>query len=185
LAHAIRRQNGLGPILNVGLFPEEGKYNRTACIRCFKQYSQIQKDEFHSRCPECRGQIKTGVADRVNQLANRAETLHPPDRPPYVHLIPLAEIIAMALGYKSASTAGVQRIWEELTFDHTEIEVLLEVELGEIKADPNVIEAISLFRSGEVLLLPGGGGKYGEIRLPHLKSENKEHSAKQRSLFDY
>ena len=32
-----------------------------------------QKDELMGRCPECGGQIKLGVADRVNLLADYAE----------------------------------------------------------------------------------------------------------------
>ena len=91
--------------------------------------------------------------------------VHPDHRPPYLHIIPLAEIIALALGHKSAMTAGVQKRWSELTEERTEIEVLMQADLAELKAEPKVIEAIQNFRMGRVEVMPGGGGKYGEVRL--------------------
>jgi uncharacterized protein (TIGR00375 family) len=190
LAMAITRQKGRHPTLNVGFFPEEGKYNRTACSRCFCQYSARQKDELLGRCPSCGGQIKLGVRDRIDLLADFPEPVHPPHRPPYLHLIPLAEIIAMALGYKSAEAISVKRLWNELVREKTEIEILVEANLSELKTDPRVIEAIEAFRSGKVVLSPGGGGKYGEVSLrPKLPAAEdvkcEEIKAKQRSLFDF
>ncbi len=183
---AIKREGGRHPTKNVGLFPEEGKYNRTACTRCYRQYSLSQKDELMGRCPECGGQIKLGVTDRVNLLADYENPVHPPHRPPYLHIIPLAEIIALALGHKSVMTAGVQKRWSELTEEKTEIEVLLQADLAEMKAEPRVIEAIQNFRMGRVEVRPGGGGKYGEVRLAEpAGAEAGQGKAGQKSLFDF
>jgi uncharacterized protein (TIGR00375 family) len=183
---AIKREGGRRPTKNVGLFPEEGKYNRTACTRCYRQYSLSQKGELMGRCPECGGQIKLGVADRVNLLADYENPVHPPHRPPYLQIIPLAEIIALALGHKSVMTAGVQKRWSELTEEKTEIEVLLQADLAEIKAEPRVIEAIQNFRMGRVEVRPGGGGKYGEVRLAEpAGAEAGQGKVGQKSLFDF
>ena len=170
IAMAITREKGRHTRLNVGFFPEEGKYNRTACTRCFRQYSAAQKDELMGRCPECRGQIKLGVVDRVNLLADYAEPVHPAGRPQYLHLIPLAEIIALALGHKSPSTVGVKKLCRELTDGRTEIEVLVEADLRDLKSEAKVIEAIEAFRSGRVEVCPGGGGRYGQVGLPECGS---------------
>ena len=180
---AIKREGGRRPTKNVGLFPEEGKYNRTACTRCYRQYSLSQKDELMGRCPECGGQIKLGVVDRVNLLADYEKPVHPPHRPPYLHIIPLAEIIALALGHKSVMTAGVQKRWSDLTEERTEIEVLVEADLREMKAEPKVIEAIQTFRLGQVDVRPGGGGKYGEVRLAGAAGGAGKEG--QKSLFDF
>ncbi len=181
---AIKREGGRRPVKNVGLFPEEGKYNRTACTRCYRQYSLAQKDEFMGNCPDCGGRIKLGVADRVNLLADYEEPVHPLHRPPYLHIIPLAEIIALALGHKSVMTAGVQKSWSELTGSLTEIEVLMQADLAELKAEPRVIEAIQNFRLGRVKVQPGGGGKYGVVGLAQAAGvEGKKDG--QRSLFDF
>lgn len=187
---AIKRESGRRPTKNVGLFPEEGKYNRTACTRCYRQYSLSQKGELMGRCPECGGQIKLGVTDRVNLLADYEKPVHPPHRPPYLHIIPLAEIIALALGHKSVMTAGVQKRWSELTEEKTEIEVLMQADLAQMKAEPRVIEAIQNFRMGRVEVRPGGGGKYGEVRLAEPAGAEvgpgKEGQRDgQRSLFDF
>lgn len=180
LRNAITRENGQRITLNVGFYPEEGKYNRTACTRCNRQYTAQRMEELQGRCPECGGQIKLGVRDRVESLANFAKPVHPDHRPPYLHLIPLAEIIAMALGIKSALASGVQRRWNELVEGRTEIEVLMEADLVELKAEPKVIEAIEAFRAGKVIVKPGGGGKYGEVTLPE-QSVSRE----QKCLFDF
>ena len=148
--------------MNVGFYPGEGKYNRTACTRCFRQYTRVQKDEFKGHCPVCQGQIKLGVMDRVDMLADYEEPQHPDHRPPYLHIIPLAEIIALALGRKSSATIAVQRRWNELIKGRTEIEILVEADLKTLKTEPKIVEAIEAFRAGRVVVEPGGGGKYGD-----------------------
>ena len=187
LCRAIKREDGCHATLNVGLFPAEGKYNRTACTRCYRQYSHSQKDDLMGRCLECGGLIKLGVADRVNLLADYEKPLHPLHRPPYLHIIPLAEIIALALGHKSAMTAGVQKCWKELTAKNTEIEVLMNVDLAKLKAEPRVIQAIQNFRTGQVEVQPGGGGRYGEIRLARAATRQGKDGQKmaQKSLLEF
>ena len=183
LKKAIGREGGRGPTLNVGFYPDEGKYNRTACTRCYHQYSPVEMKDRAGRC-ECGGSIKLGVRDRVEMLGD-PEPVHFDHRPPYLHLIPLAEIIAMAIGHKSAHTAGVQKRWNRLIEGKSEIEVLVEADLSELKAEERVIEAIQAFRSGAVVVKPGGGGRYGTISLPdHIRSKN-EKSRSQRSLVDF
>jgi uncharacterized protein (TIGR00375 family) len=184
IAMAIRREKGRHSRLNVGFFPEEGKYNRTSCTRCYQQFSAAQMDELMGRCPKCQGQIKLGVVDRVNLLADYAEPKHPDHRPPYLHLIPLAEIIALALGHSSAMTLGVQKLWGELTLGRTEIEVLVDAELTDLKAEPKIIEAIEAFRLGKVEVCPGGGGKYGRISLPRAETCEPKRVG-QKSLSDF
>jgi uncharacterized protein (TIGR00375 family) len=197
---AILRQKGRHPTLNVGFFPEEGKYNRTACTRCYRQFSPHEMEEMGGRC-SCGGLIKLGVRDRVDRLADYAEPRHPAHRPPYLHLIPLAEIIAMALGHRSPYTSAVQLAWRDLVEGSTEIDVLVDSELSELKADPRIIEAIDAFRSGRVALAPGGGGRYGEVALQAGSSEAVSSQARslpasslqagpkaregQRSIFDF
>jgi uncharacterized protein (TIGR00375 family) len=180
LRMAITREKGRRITLNVGFYPEEGKYNKTACTRCYRQYTRAKMEELQGKCPACGGQIKLGVRDRVESLADFVEPVHPDHRPPYLHLIPLAEIIAMALGNKSALAVGVQKRWNELVEGRTEIGVLMDADLSELKAEPKVIEAIEAFRTGKVIVKPGGGGKYGEVALPE-QSQSRE----QKRLFDF
>ena len=46
------------------------------------------------RCP-CGGRIKKGVDYRIYELSKWEKPHHPIHRPPYVHILPLAEIISI------------------------------------------------------------------------------------------
>ncbi|AKB55892.1 DNA helicase II [Methanosarcina barkeri 227] len=175
LKKAILREQGYKATLNVGFFPEEGKYNRSACIKCFTQYPLSEAVENKWRCPVCGGVIKKGVFDRVNELADFKEPKHPEYRPPYLHLIPLAEIIQMALGHASVQTKGVQTAWNKLIERFgNEVKALIYSEPEDLKVvgDDRIVNAILAFRKGNVIIHPGGGGQYGWLELPeNLKNE--------------
>ncbi|MDW5549480.1 TIGR00375 family protein [Methanosarcina sp.] len=175
LKKAILREQGYKATLNVGFFPEEGKYNRSACIKCFTQYPLPEAVENKWRCPICGGIIKKGVFDRVNELADFKEPKHPDYRPPYLHLIPLAEIIQMALGHASVQTKGVQTAWNKLIERFgNEVKALIYSEPEDLKVvgDDRIVNAILAFRKGNVIIHPGGGGQYGWLELPeNLKNE--------------
>ncbi len=148
--------------LNVGFPPEKGKYNRTACSSCYRQFEKQKAEEMNWKC-YCGGIIKKGVKDRVDELASYEKPIHPKDRPPYLHLIPLAEIIEEALKINSKSI--VWKNWKEITKLGNEIEILLDMDISKIKryVPFAIVEAIEAFREGKIKILPGGGGKYGEI----------------------
>ena len=184
LKKAILREQGYRATLNVGLFPEEGKYNRSACIKCFTQYSLPEAVEHKWRCQICRGIIKKGVLDRVKELADFKEPKHPDHRSPYLHLIPLAEIIQMALGHSSVQTKGVKTAWNILV-EHfgNEVEALIHSEPEALKiVDKRIVNAILAFRKGNVIIYPGGGGHYGWLELPeNLTAKNSESGIKEGS----
>jgi len=170
LEDSIMRRNGCRVILNVGIPPQEGKYNESACIKCFKHYTLEEAVKLNWRC-SCKGMIKKGVVDRVKELATYDEPRHPEHRPPYLHLIPLSEIIAKALPEKE-----VLGEWEQLveTFGN-EINVLLDARMDEIRAIARgeVADAIRSFRDGEIGIIPGGGGAYGRIEIIRKKKGQK------------
>jgi uncharacterized protein (TIGR00375 family) len=206
LKAAIKRESGRKSMLNVGFPPQEGKYNESACIRCYTHYSLNEAIASRWRC-DCGGLIKKGVRDRVNELAD-CDGTPPEHRPPYLHLIPLAEVISLAV-QKSPSSKSVQKIWESLLAAFgTEVTVLIDAPIDfikgahyEFKAEElaHVVEAITAFREGMIRISPGGGGKYGVIELKAGTSgkvpENSKERAgeqetgrakmKQRSLLDF
>ncbi len=178
LKMAIIREKGRKPVLNVGMFPEEGKYNESACIRCYRHYTLRESIIKSWTCP-CGGRIKKGVKDRVGELATHDRPEHPPHRPPYLHLIPLSEIIAIALGL-GTNTKSVQEIWNVLIERYSsEVNVLVDADIKDSGVDESVINAIIAFRQGKVKVHAGGGGKYGRIELDRIN--HKE----QKSLFDF
>jgi uncharacterized protein (TIGR00375 family) len=150
--------------MNAGFFPEEGKYNRTACTRCFTQYPLEEAISHAWRCPEDGGIIKKGVYDRAKELSGGG---NPRSRPPYVHVLPLAQIIQTMEKASSPNTKKCKAIYTSFiaTFGN-EITVLLDAPVADIRAiHPKVADAISALRSGTVTLHPGGGGKYGTFSL--------------------
>ncbi|MDP2767290.1 MAG: TIGR00375 family protein [Candidatus Methanoperedens sp.] len=181
LKMAIIREKGRKPVLNVGFYPEEGKYNESACIRCYRHYT-LRESIIKGWSCSCGATIKKGVKDRVNELATYDEPRHPAHRPPYLHLIPLSEIIAMALGM-GTNTKGVQGIWNALIERYgSEVAVLVDADIKNSGVDESVINAILAFRCGKVKVHPGGGGQYGRIELD---AERKNDCEPQKSLFDF
>ncbi len=158
---AIRRGS---VVLNAGFFPEEGKYNRTACTRCYAQFTLAEAEALHWKCPHDKGRIKLGVRERAEKLS----TLDIPTvRPPYVKMIPLGEVIARVLGVSSPSTKKCAALYSRFidAFDN-EIAVLLEVPVGDLRSvSPEVAEAVVKMREGRVALFAGGGGKYGSFEF--------------------
>ncbi len=187
LKKAILRKQGYNAILNVGMFPQEGKYNESACIKCYQHYTPEECIRLKWRCEHCRGQIKKGVHERVNELSDLNEPKHPDHRPDYLHIMPLAEIIMMALGHASITTKGVKTAWEGLiTHFGSEVAVLLDADPGEMSfVDSRIVEAIKAFREDRVVIHPGGGGKYGWIELPAGPGPEAENKNQQKSLFDF
>ena len=189
---AILRIDGNKPILNVGLPPQEGKYHESACISCFTHYTIEEAQRRRWKC-SCGKRIKKGVKDRINELADFNEPRHPDHRPPYIHLIPLAEIIAKAIGQHNPFTQTVDRRWNELIDAFgSEIKVLIDVDIDDIAkvTAPAITEAIQMFRDNKVIIRPGGGGQYGTIELPTQEGEESPRinigpKDKQTSLLEY
>ena len=109
---------------------------------------------------------RKGVRDRILELADTEEK--PKDRPPYLHLAPLAEIISIVTG-KGVETKTVKTIWERLLREFgSEINVLVDASIESIAQliGDDIARAIWAFRNEKLIIIPGGGGKYGDIRLP-------------------
>jgi uncharacterized protein (TIGR00375 family) len=163
---ALLKRSGRKIILNAGLDPRLGKYHLTACSRCYTKYKLEDAKRLGWRCEKCGGIIKKGVKDRILELADTKEK--PEDRAPYLHLAPLAEIIAMVLN-KGVETKAIKTIWERLLKEFgSEIRVLVDVPIEDIAKTigEDIAKAIWAFRKEKLLVIPGGGGKYGEIKLP-------------------
>ena len=148
---------------NYGLLPNLGKYHMTACTKCYKIIDPEIAKANGMKC-SCGGRIKKGVDFRISEIADYKEPHHPSHRPPYVHLMPLAEIISM-IYEKGITTKTVQGVWQKLIDAYgPEIDVLISTPLEDIsKIDDKVAIGIEGFRNKTLNVVPGGGGKYGEI----------------------
>jgi uncharacterized protein (TIGR00375 family) len=151
--------------LNVGLDPRLGKYHRTACINCFALYELEDAIKLKWRC-KCGGLLKKGVYDRVKELSSYDIPRHPPHRPSYIRITPLAEILCLAFNVKSVYSSKVQTGWNKLVERFgSEISVLLDAPVEEIKKESGdkVGDLIWAYRNGKFSVIEGGGGRYGKI----------------------
>ncbi len=165
---ALRREKGRKSILNVGVPPEIGKYNESGCIRCFEHYSLTEATLLKWKCKKCGKRIKKGVWDRVNELADLDEPKHPDHRPPYQHIIPLADIIAKVFD-QGVNTKKVTKEWTKLIeVFKDEVNILVDAPIRDVTevAHPEVGQAIEAFRAGKIVVYPGAGGEYGRVAIP-------------------
>lgn len=148
---------------NYGMIPNLGKYHMTACTKCYKLVNPAIAKENKMKC-RCGGTIKKGVDFRISEIASYTEPKHPDFRPPYIHLMPLAELIA-SIYDKGVTTKTVQGKWKLLIDNFgTEIDVLINVPIDEIKkVDSAISQGIEGFRNKTLNITPGGGGQYGKI----------------------
>jgi len=110
------------------------------------------------------------VADRVNELASWDAPRHPQHRPPYMHVLPLAEVICLARGVSNPQAKKVQDEWMRLVRAlGSEINVLVDAPIEDVKRiDAGIGGLVAKFREGSVPYVAGGGGQYGR---PTLKGE--------------
>ncbi len=171
IKHAIKHSDVKA---NYGLVPNLGKYHMTACTKCFKLVDPEIAKENKMKC-SCGGRIKKGVDYRISEISDFKAPHHPDFRPPYVHLMPLAELISTVYD-KGVTTKTVQGIWHKLIDNFgNEINVLTESKISDIeKIDSKVSNAIDAFRKHTIEITPGGGGKYGEINFESIIKEEKK-----------
>ena len=139
------------------------------------------------KCPECSGVIKKGVYERVLELSDSMQLTHPDHRPKCIYIIPLSEIIALALRIKSPYSLKVKALWKDFIDSYSsEVNVLLNVDINKLKKiDENVAEYIDYFRNNKIQYIPGGAGVYGKLVPPGNKSDIKIYKHHQKSLQDF
>jgi uncharacterized protein (TIGR00375 family) len=187
IVKAIKHENGRRVVLNVGFDPKLGKYHLSACSSCYKQFDFREAKELDWRCDRCNGLIKKGVWDRINELADYTEPKHPSHRPGYLKIAPLAEVIALALGYSDAHLPEVQDVWRRLVERFgNEIAVLVDSQVEDVAsvAGKRVAVIVKAFREQKLIVVPGGGGRYGRLELPPDLVEVRQPRA-QRTLKEF
>lgn len=184
---AIKRINGRKCTLNVGFNPLEGKYHKTRCIGCLSFYEPTEAIKLNWRCSNCGKPIKKGVDFRIEELSDVKEGTHPEHRPEYKHIIPLNEIIALAMNINQATSVKVQAIWQKFIKNFkSEINILLKEPMENLKKlDENVAKYIQFFRDEKIKYIPGGAGVYGKLVRPGEEIKIEKPKIKQKSLTDF
>lgn len=167
IVDAIRTRNPARFLFTVEFFPEEGKYHYDGHRSCHVLYTPAETRKAKGLCPVCGKRLTVGVMHRVEALADRPEGYRPLRAIPGLRLVPLAEIVAEALGI-GVETASVENEYQRLVAaGGSELVILLDRTDDELTrfCPPRVLEGILRVRRGQVKIVPGYDGVYGKISL--------------------
>ncbi|UCD84129.1 MAG: DNA helicase UvrD [Deltaproteobacteria bacterium] len=181
---AIKKRDREKFLSTIEFFPEEGKYHYDGHRNCNVLFSPQQTRDNDGVCPVCKRKVTVGVMNRVEALADRPPDYQPPDAIPSRHLIPLAEIIAEALG-QGVNTKAVDEQYRRLIQQlGPEFTILLELPREELAKDtpPRILEGIMRVRDGKVRITPGYDGVFGKIKIFEEEGKGEEKS-EQMKLF--
>lgn len=173
LQKALQKKDGRELLFNVGLDPKEGMYHKTRCKKCLTFYSLEDAISLKWRC-NCKGQIKKGVCERIEEISNNSRLSF--NRSEYKYILPLAEIISIAIKNKNLVSKKVQdNWWDFIKIGENEINVLFNLKESDLESiDENIAKYILAFRNGYVSYFPGGGGQYGKPIICFSKKDKEQ-----------
>ncbi len=149
----LKRVEGRKVVSNYGLDPRLGKYHRSFCPECNRNFPL---KEIVLQCPQCgEKNIVVGVKDRILQISKEGCTITPEHRGVYIHQIPLRDI--PGIGSKTYQKL-IQAFGTEMNVIHRTIKEDLVKVVNDKIAD-RIIKA----RSGKIEIEDGGGGHYGKV----------------------
>ncbi len=180
---ALADKNDQGLVGTVEFFPEEGKYHYDGHRLCHARLHPKETKAHAGLCPQCGKPVTVGVMARVEELADHPEGRKSPRWRPYYSLIPLPEIIGEAKDVGPGSQAVEKLFMEMLAKLGSEMFILREAGLDQIKkvAGTLVAEGIHRMREGKVTILPGYDGEYGKIKI--FSPEERDVSEEQMTFF--
>ncbi|UCE22991.1 MAG: DNA helicase UvrD, partial [Candidatus Aminicenantes bacterium] len=167
LVDAIKTKDSDKFLYTIEFFPEEGKYHYDGHRKCDILFSPKESLQHNNICPVCGKRLTIGVMHRVDELADRAQVEHSSLRVPYKNLIPLNEIIAQAI----EKTSECKSVWDiYFRFIHefeNKQNILTELDLSELtRLTPERVGlGIEKMRKGDVKIVPGHDGCFGQINL--------------------
>ena len=183
IIETIRKRDRKKFLFTIEFFPEEGKYHYDGHRRCGVIFSPSQTKANKYLCPSCHKKLTVGVIHRVEELSDRPEGFIPKNAIPSIHLIPLEEVIAEALGVRVGTKAVESEYDRLIERGGSEFKILLDATPDELASfvPAKILEGIIHMRQGKVSIIPGHDGVYGKIALFTEKKEGE--SKEQLKLF--
>lgn len=162
---ALRQGAGLKMTLEVP--PEFGKYHWTGHRECKVSMPPSEALKLSNKCPVCGKKMTIGVEQRVYQLADREKGYVPPDKPGFIRVLPLYEILELVGKSSGYKTRKVAEMYDTLIKRYTnEYNILLNVPLTELdKMNRMLSNVLRSMRQNELKIKPGFDGVYGEISI--------------------
>ncbi|MBI4607567.1 MAG: DNA helicase UvrD [Candidatus Rokubacteria bacterium] len=164
---AIRCRDPARFLFTIEFFPHEGKYHWDGHRACGVSWPPEETRRHGGRCTGCGRPVTVGVMHRVEALADRPEGFVPARAVPGRNLVPLAEIVAEALGV-GAETGAVESEWMRLiAAGGSELAILIDLPEAELArfTPPRILDGIRRVRAGELSITPGYDGVYGKVSI--------------------
>ncbi|MDD5650349.1 MAG: endonuclease Q family protein [Candidatus Nanoarchaeia archaeon] len=185
ITNAIRENKILGTIETD---PGYGIYHYDGHKECNFSCSPEETKKLKGICPVCHKPLTIGVDNRVLELKDQ-DTNKNPNRKQYYKLLPLHEIIALAINSKIESPKTWDVYNKLIEKFENELNILLNVKESELKEflteDNLLVELILKNREGKIEVKPGYDGVYGKLLKPGEKIVKEILKPKQRSLNDF
>lgn len=176
IVDAIRTADSKRFVSTIEYFPSQGKYYYDGHRKCKVSLSPRETREHDYICPQCSRRLTLGVLHQVERLGGRSAEAAPQNKIPFQHVVALREIVADALN-KSVDSDAVHAQYSKLIHRRGgELEILLATpeDLLYKEAGAAIAERILKMRRGEVEIVPGYDGVYGEIKILQPKVLQKE-----------
>jgi uncharacterized protein (TIGR00375 family) len=180
---AVKKKDKKRFLFTVEVSPAYGKYHWTGHRNCNVSLSPKQSLKVNNICPVCHRKLTVGVEERVEELADREEGFVPKDVIPFKDLLPLFELINVALRIDSLYSKSSWLVYNKLIQKFgNEFNVLLDVPREELEkvAEKKLVEIIMKNREGKIKIIPGFDGVYGKPMFD--ETEFKQHEEKQKNL---
>ena len=153
--------------------PAYGKYHWDGHRNCDFSCSPEKAKELNEICPVCKRHLIVGVDSRVEQLANNPQGFKPENAKPFFKLLPLHELISLAVGNNMQS----KKVWAVynsiINLFGNEFNILLDVSKEELisqSINEKLIELIIKNREQKIKVKPGYDGIYGEASFSEKQS---------------
>lgn len=148
--------------------PAYGKYHYDGHRNCNFSCSPEETKKLNGICPICGKPLTIGVDNRVEQLARNPKGYRIGNAKPYFKILPLQEIIALAIG----TSVNSKKAWVIYYFlienFENEFNILLNVSKEKFlakKFDEKLIGLILRNREGKIKVIPGYDGEYGKASI--------------------
>jgi uncharacterized protein (TIGR00375 family) len=179
----------------IEFYPEEGKYHYTGHRSCNISQTPEETKKNGVLCPVCHRPLTVGVMHRIENLTSRSEKelelvnwqLDPNseikgikskslNKPPYVKIVPLPEIIAETANHPVGSKKTIEEYEKLVSHFNGEFNILLHSKISNIAkiSGEKIAEGILKMRTGDITIIPGFDGNFGVVTIGKPKKNNKK-----------
>jgi uncharacterized protein (TIGR00375 family) len=161
-------------LFTIEVNPSYGKYHYDGHRNCNFSCSPEEAIKLNNICPKCNSSLTIGVLHRVEELADRKEGFKPKGAVDYKSIIPLSEVISIAVG-TDVFTKKVWDVYNQLIEKFgNEFNVLLNADKEEIRkiVKDRIADLVIKNREEKIKIIPGYDGVYGEPMLTPAEEED-------------